>query len=45
MGADAATAGSAVRVSLGWGNDAADVERFIAAYTAMAARLSGRNAA
>ncbi|HYD64330.1 cysteine desulfurase family protein [Azospirillum sp.] len=45
MGADAATAGSAVRVSLGWGSAAADVERFVAAYAAMAARLSGRNAA
>ncbi|HYH21008.1 MAG TPA: cysteine desulfurase family protein [Azospirillum sp.] len=45
MGADAATAGSAVRVSLGWGSGAADVERFVAAYAAMAARLSGRAAA
>jgi len=39
MGAGEALAGSAVRVSLGWGSTAADVERFVAAWTAMARRL------
>ena len=39
MGAGPALAGSAVRVSLGWGSTAADVERFVAAWTAMAQRL------
>lgn len=39
MGADAATAASAIRVSLGWSTTAADLERFIAAWTGMAHRL------
>ncbi|WP_448189633.1 cysteine desulfurase family protein [Azospirillum sp. sgz301742] len=39
MGAGPALAGSAVRVSLGWGSTAGDVERFVAAWTAMARRL------
>lgn len=39
MGAGPALAGSAVRVSLGWGSAAGDVERFVAAWTAMARRL------
>ncbi|WP_029009552.1 cysteine desulfurase family protein [Azospirillum halopraeferens] len=40
MGEDAATAGSAVRVSLGWTTTAADVERFLDAWTAVARRLT-----
>jgi cysteine desulfurase len=32
MGFDAATAGSAIRVSLGWQNSAADIDQFIAAW-------------
>lgn len=32
MGFDAATAGSAIRVSLGWQNDADDIDTFIAAW-------------
>ena len=32
MGFDAATAGSAIRVSLGWQNDMNDIEAFIAAW-------------
>jgi len=38
MGADAATAGSAIRVSLGWQSGAEDVERFLEAWCALAAR-------
>jgi cysteine desulfurase len=38
MGADAATAGSAIRVSLGWGSTAGDVDRFLEAWCALAAR-------
>jgi cysteine desulfurase len=38
MGADAATAGSAIRVSLGWQSTAEDVERFLEAWCALAAR-------
>jgi cysteine desulfurase len=32
MGFDAATAGSAIRVSLGWQNDIADIDSFVAAW-------------
>lgn len=39
MGLDDSVAGSAVRISLGWGSVAEDVERFLAAWTAMARRL------
>jgi cysteine desulfurase len=38
MGADAATAGSAIRVSLGWRSTAEDVDRFLEAWCALAAR-------
>jgi cysteine desulfurase len=38
MGADAPTAGSAIRVSLGWQSTAADVDHFIAAWCELAAR-------
>jgi cysteine desulfurase len=38
MGAGAEVAGSAVRVSLGWASRWAEVERFLAAWTALAAR-------
>jgi cysteine desulfurase len=38
MGADAATAGSAIRISLGWQNTAEDTERFLEAWCALAAR-------
>jgi cysteine desulfurase len=38
MGAGASTAGSAIRVSLGWESTAADVEHFIAAWCELAAR-------
>ena len=38
MGADAATAGSAIRVSLGWQSTAEDVERILEAWCALAAR-------
>lgn len=39
MGADESLCGSALRVSLGWDSTAADVERFLAAWTAMARRM------
>jgi len=39
MGADDSLAGSALRISLGWGSTAEDVDRFLAAWTAMARRL------
>ncbi|MGQ9367735.1 cysteine desulfurase family protein [Azospirillum sp. ST 5-10] len=45
MGAGDAAAGSAVRVSLGWTSTAADVERFLDAWTAMARRLAPGGAA
>ncbi|MGH8722447.1 MAG: cysteine desulfurase family protein, partial [Burkholderiales bacterium] len=38
MGVDAATAGCAIRVSLGWQSTAADVDHFIAAWSDLAAR-------
>src|SRR5262249_12997160 len=36
MGADASTAGGAIRVSLGWQSTAEDVDRFLAAWCALA---------
>ncbi|WP_431855182.1 cysteine desulfurase family protein [Azospirillum sp.] len=39
MGADDSLAGSALRISLGWGSTDEDVGRFLAAWTAMARRL------
>ncbi|HYG91775.1 MAG TPA: cysteine desulfurase family protein [Azospirillum sp.] len=39
MGADGSLTGSAIRVSLGWASTAEEVERFVAAWTAMARRL------
>jgi cysteine desulfurase len=38
MGSDAVTAGSAIRISLGWGSTADDVDRFLEAWCALAAR-------
>jgi cysteine desulfurase len=38
MGLEAAIAGSAIRVSLGWASVAADVERFLAAWNEFAGR-------
>jgi cysteine desulfurase len=38
MGADATTAGSAIRISLGWRSTADDVDRFLEAWCALAAR-------
>jgi cysteine desulfurase len=43
MGADAPTAGSAIRVSLGWQSSAEDVDRFVAAWTDLAARIRVRD--
>jgi cysteine desulfurase len=40
MGADALTAGSAIRVSLGWRSSIEDIEHFIAAWRELAARRS-----
>ncbi len=39
MGESADVAGAAIRVSLGWNTTAADIDRFLAAWTAMARRL------
>lgn len=39
MGEPADVAGAAIRVSLGWNTTAADVDRFLTAWTAMARRL------
>lgn len=39
MGEPEDVAGSAIRVSLGWNSTAADVDRFVTAWTAMARRL------
>lgn len=39
MGADESLCGSALRVSLGWDSTAADIERFLDAWTAMARRM------
>lgn len=44
MGVDEVAAGEAIRVSLGWRTTRAEVDGFVAAWTAMAARL-GRRAA
>lgn len=41
MGASAAEAGSAIRVSLGWGSEEGDVDRFLDAWAALA-RRTGR---
>ncbi|TXH35644.1 MAG: cysteine desulfurase [Rhodospirillaceae bacterium] len=38
MGFDAATAGTAIRVSLGWQSSLGDVERFVAAWSSIQAR-------
>jgi cysteine desulfurase len=38
MGVAEEVAGSAIRVSLGWASQAADVDRFLAAWLAMAER-------
>jgi cysteine desulfurase len=38
MGFDAATAGTAIRVSLGWQSSLSDVERFVAAWSSIQAR-------
>ncbi len=40
MGFDAGTAGSAIRVSLGWATEEADIDRFLDAYEKMVHRLS-----
>ena len=40
MGLDSETAASAIRVSLGWRSTAADADRFVAAWCAMALRLA-----
>ncbi len=40
MGARDEAAASAIRVSTGWATAAADIDRFVAAWTAMAARLA-----
>lgn len=41
MGATAEQAGSAIRVSLGWGSEEGDVDRFLDAWAALA-RRTGR---
>ncbi|MET1027515.1 MAG: cysteine desulfurase family protein [Dongiaceae bacterium] len=41
MGFDAATAGTAIRVSLGWQSSLNDIERFVAAWSAIQARGTG----
>ena len=43
MGADAVMASSAIRVSLGWQSSADDVDRFVAAWTDLAARVRTRD--
>ena len=40
MGLDQDLAGAAIRVSFGWSSEAADVERFLRAWTALAARTA-----
>jgi cysteine desulfurase len=40
MGLEADVAGSAIRVSLGWSSTAADIERFLESWTALAARTA-----
>jgi cysteine desulfurase len=44
MGLPRALAGSAIRVSLGWTTGGPDIERFVAAWRAMAARAGARHA-
>jgi cysteine desulfurase len=44
MGLDDATAGSAIRVSLGWRSSAADVDRLVAAWTELYARTRAARA-
>lgn len=41
MGFDAATAGTAIRVSLGWQSSREDVERFVAAWSSIQGRQTG----
>jgi cysteine desulfurase len=41
MGFDAATAGTAIRISLGWQSSLDDIERFVAAWSAIQARGTG----
>jgi len=41
MGFDAATAGTAIRVSLGWQSSPEDVERFVAAWSSIQGRQTG----
>ena len=45
MGADAATAASAIRISLGWQTEAADIDRFIEAWSEIVIRSRQRVAA
>ncbi len=45
MGADPLAAGSAIRVSLGWNSEAADVERLIAVWSEFYLRRAGRTEA
>jgi cysteine desulfurase len=45
MGLGAELAGSAIRVSLGWSSAESDVERFLEAWTALAARTASNAAA
>jgi cysteine desulfurase len=42
MGVDALTAGSAIRVSLGWRSSAEDVDHFVAAWTDLVVRVRAR---
>jgi cysteine desulfurase len=41
MGFDAATAGTAIRISLGWQSSSEDVERFVAAWSSIQGRQAG----
>jgi cysteine desulfurase len=45
MGLGDDIAGSAIRVSLGWASKAADIDRFLEAWSAVAARLRARQPA
>jgi cysteine desulfurase len=45
MGFDAATAGTAIRVSLGWQSSLGDIERFVAAWSSIQARGAGTSGA
>jgi cysteine desulfurase len=44
MGVPEAEASSAIRVSLGWASEAADVDRFVEAWTRLFTRTRGGNA-